>query len=204
MTRDRREEMLEFQAAGVEDLLYRPKVATAFLAEGSDLAEAKAAIGEIGLEAKTIEDLADDQAASLRPITIALLGFSLVAILASTFGIVNTLLMSVKERTKEIGLLKALGAPDRQVFGLFAAEAIMLGIWGAGLGMILGIAVGSGIGVLVGNAVNDTLPGFSPFGLGLPVLVGAPIVILAIAFLAGALPARRAMRLDPIQALRDE
>jgi len=71
--------------------------------------------------------------------------------LSGGFGIVNTLFMSVQERTREIGLMKAMGMGSRKVFGLFSLEAVFIGF--------LGSAIGVGIGVIVGTAISSLLAG---------------------------------------------
>ena len=75
----------------------------------------------------------------------------MIALLAASFGIVNTLLMSVQERTREIGLMKAMGMGSGKVFGLFSLEAVFIGF--------LGSAIGAGIGILAGSAISRRSPG---------------------------------------------
>lgn len=137
---------------------------------------------------------------------LALNLFGAIALLAATFGIVNTLLISVYERTKEIGLLKALGLSRKQVFTIFAVEAISIGFWGG----VIGAGLGMGIGALINKYATDNLFGGTvieglkllSFPLSNVVLIVA--VIMFIAFLAGIIPALKASRLNPIDALRYE
>lgn len=136
--------------------------------------------------------------------TWVLNGFALIALLAASFGIVNTLLMSVQERTREIGLMKALGMTSGKVFGLFSMEAVLIGVMGSVIGVGLGIGVGAG-----GNAALVEGPLSDVAGLTLftvePVSIAAIVIlIIIIAFLAGTLPARRASKKNPILALRYE
>ncbi|MDP2671497.1 MAG: ABC transporter permease [bacterium] len=127
-----------------------------------------------------------------------------IALLAASFGIVNTLLMAVNERTREIGLMKALGAHRRHIFAIFAFEAISIGFWGG----LLGILVSIGIGTVANNiASNSFLKDFVGFDLlkfpplpSLVILLG----IMLLAFISGALPSIKASRLNPIEALRYE
>ncbi|HEY5847233.1 MAG TPA: FtsX-like permease family protein [Microlunatus sp.] len=124
--------------------------------------------------------------------------------MAAGFGIVNTLLMSVSERSREIGLLKAMGLGGGRIFTLFSMEAVFIGF--------LGSAIGAGAAVLVGTIVNGVLAGCVLAGLpGLTVLAFAPATVLGIvalvmgiAFVAGSIPALRAARQDPIESLRYE
>lgn len=132
--------------------------------------------------------------------------FGGIALLAAAIGIVNTLLMSVEERTREIGLDKALGMSSGRIFAEFALEAIALGFWGS--------VVGVTVALIVGNIVNAAThaPGgflevfptfnlfeFTPWNV-LPII----LIIMFIAFLAGTAPAIKAARKNPIDALRYE
>jgi putative ABC transport system permease protein len=130
--------------------------------------------------------------------------FAIITLLAASFGVINTLLMSVQERTKEIGLMKAMGMGKGRIFLLFSSEALLLGFWGSFLGVLLAMGVGQ-----IANSIASK--GFLKDFEGLHLLafpirsVGLIIIgIMAVAFLAGTLPARRAAGLDPIEALRYE
>ncbi|HKX73661.1 MAG TPA: FtsX-like permease family protein [Candidatus Saccharimonadales bacterium] len=137
-------------------------------------------------------------------ITAALNIIGIIALVAASFGIINTLLMSVYERTQEIGLMKALGMRRSKVFALFAIEAALVGFWGSA------VAVGAAFGA--SNLVNDYaaanfLKDFEGFTLLVVDPSGALFVvglIMLIAFVAGTLPALKASRLNPIEALRSE
>jgi putative ABC transport system permease protein len=137
-------------------------------------------------------------------ITAALNVVGVIALLAASFGIINTLLMSVYERTREIGLMKAVGMHRRTVFALFAVEAALVGFWGSVIAV--GIAALASIGIN-NLAATTFLKDFEGFTLLVVDPAGALFVIgliMLIAFLAGTLPAIKASRLDPIEALRSE
>ncbi|HUD20914.1 MAG TPA: ABC transporter permease [Candidatus Saccharimonadales bacterium] len=130
--------------------------------------------------------------------------FAIIALLAASFGVINTLLMSVQERTKEIGLMKAVGMGRRRIFLLFSIEAILLGFWGSFLGVLVAIGVGKIANQIATRTFLKDFEGlhllaFPPMNLVLIVLG-----IMFVAFLAGTLPARRASGLNPIDALRYE
>nr|AIA13173.1 FtsX-like permease family [uncultured bacterium] len=137
-------------------------------------------------------------------ITTALNVVGVIALFAASFGIINTLLMSVYERTQEVGLMKALGMRRAKVFALFAIEAVLVGFWGS----VVAVATGYGVSKVVTQwASTSFLKDFQGFEL----LVVTPmnalfvvVLIMAIAFLAGTLPALKASRLNPIEALRSE
>ena len=200
------EELYELQVSGLE--VDQPQAYVQAVADVEDMAAheqaVKTALSDEGFMAMTVEDQLGVITGIIDTVTWVLNGFALIALLAASFGIVNTLLMSVQERTREIGLMKALGMSARKVFALFSMEAVMLGIMGSVIGVGLGVAVG-----LVGNAalVNGPLSGvagLSLFAVDAMAIVLIVLLILAIAFLAGTLPAARAARKDPIEALRYE
>lgn len=123
----------------------------------------------------------------------ALLGaIAAISLLVGGIGITNIMLVSVTERTREIGIRKALGAPPSAILGQFLVEAVILSLVGGGIGVALGIA-----GTLV------PLGSFTPILLPSAV-VAAVVVSAAIGVFFGSFPARRAARLSPIEALRRE
>jgi putative ABC transport system permease protein len=200
------EELYALQTSGLE--VDQPQTYVQAVADVEDMAAneqaVKTALSEEGFMAMTVEDQLGVITGIIDTVTWVLNGFALIALLAASFGIVNTLLMSVQERTREIGLMKALGMSGGKVFGLFSTEAVMLGIMGSVIGVGLGIVVG-----LVGNAalVNGPLSGvagLSLFAVDPLAIVLIVLLILVIAFLAGTMPAARAAKKDPIEALRYE
>lgn len=151
-----------------------------------------------------VSELAESFESVFDIITLSLAGFSGVALLAAAIGIINTQLMSVFERIKEIGLLKALGMPNKKVRRLFSYEAIIIGIVGA----LVGSVVALGIQEFTNNIFSDGLAdiGFTNGIINLSIedvlMVVAGLGILS--WIAGVIPARKAQKLDPIQALREE
>ena len=149
-----------------------------------------------------------DQIKNLTNVVNAITGgltvFGSIALLAASFGIINTLYMSVRERTREIGLMKAMGLSNGKIFQLFSIEAILIGV----IGSILGILLASLAGTALNNfATANFLKGLEGFELTKFTLQNNTIITIAIAivaFLAGALPSRSASKKDPIEALRYE
>jgi putative ABC transport system permease protein len=137
-----------------------------------------------------------------------LMGLGAVALLVASLGIVNTMLMAVIERTREIGILKAIGARDRTIALLFICEAGMLGLLG-GLG---GAVLGLGVGELTSVIVNEyyIIPSGGPdsavdlYRFPLWLWAAALGLAVGIAWVAALYPARRASRIDPVRALRYE
>jgi len=149
---------------------------------------------------------------ALSTLNLFFLSIGLVALTAGGFGVMNTMFMAVAERTREIGILKSIGAGDRFIFTLFIAEALIIG------------AVGSLAGVGVGVLVTQLIPRFAVFGgarllpgarqfssvpqniSGLtitPQVVGTAVLIgIAVSVVAGLVPSYRAARIRPAEAIR--
>ena len=176
---------------------------TALAADGQDPAEVKVAIEKEGYTAQTAEDLQNVIFTVVNTLQGIVLGFGIVALIASVFGIINTQYISVLERTREIGLMKALGMRGKSVSRLFQFEAAWIGF--------LGGIIGAAIAVVLGTALNPWITETLSLGEGNYILIfqAIPIVVMLlvlvlIAMLAGWFPARKAAKLDPIEALRTE
>jgi putative ABC transport system permease protein len=140
----------------------------------------------------TQESVVSSLSSILTALTLALGGIAAVSLSVAGIGIMNVMLVSVSERTEEVGLLKAVGARDRQILAVFLAEAVLL----AALGGLTGLALGwGGIRLLVW-----TYPAF-PAATPLWAAAAALATSLGVGALFGVLPARRATRLDPVAAL---
>jgi putative ABC transport system permease protein len=122
-----------------------------------------------------------------------------VAIFASLFGIINTLTMSVIERTREIGVLRALGASRWQVRRSIADESVVIGLIGA----LLGIAVGTGLGAALLQGLAAGIPGVE-YRPPLATMAAVAVAGVLLGLLAAIIPARRAARLDVIRAISYE
>jgi putative ABC transport system permease protein len=122
-----------------------------------------------------------------------------VAVIVSLLGVINTLAMSVIERTREIGVLRALGSSRWQVRSTMIDESLLITVAGA----FAGIVLGSVIALLWIQSMDNFMPGISfSFPLGTTVVIAIAAVVLGM--LAAILPARRAARLDPIAAISYE
>jgi putative ABC transport system permease protein len=128
-------------------------------------------------------------------LTTGVLVIAAIAVFVGAMGILTIMWVSVHERTQEIGLIKALGASNRQVMAVFLAEASALSLAGGGLGVALGLGGGWALSALIPGFWVETPPTIIPICLAVAQGVGVT---------AGILPAMRAARLDPIEALRTE
>jgi putative ABC transport system permease protein len=131
--------------------------------------------------------------------------FGSLALAVASIGIVNTLVMAILERRREIGIMKALGASDADVRGLFFAEAGAMGLVGGAVGVSLGWAIGR----LINFGTNIYLerqhfPPAQIWSVPLWLVLGAIAFSMIVSLLSGLYPAARAARLDPVQALRYE
>ncbi len=128
----------------------------------------------------------------LRVLTLALVGIASISLAVAGIGIMNVMLVSVSERTQEIGLMKAVGATRAQVLGLFLAEAAALSALGGLLGVLIGYSL-----LTAASALYPSFPLRAPVWA----VVAAFSVSIAVGITFGVLPAARAVRLDPVAAL---
>ncbi len=200
-------ELSSLRTAGIEGADENSVIAIAYLDDGlstTEIDDVTAALDDAGFSAQTIEDQLGIVTTIIAGITGVLNAFAIVALIAAAFGIVNTLLMSVQERTREIGLMKAMGMSSGRIFTLFSLEAITIGVIGSLLGVGAAMLVGSGIGAALAAGPLAELEGLSLFAFEPLSLLGVVLLISAIAFVSGALPASRAARQRPIESLRYE
>lgn len=178
--------------------------ATATLDPGASVTTVKKSLADDGFLGQTIQDQLGQFQTVISGIVGVLNAFAVIALIAAGFGIINTLLMSVQERTREIGLMKAMGMGGGKVYTLFSLEAVFIGFLGSAIGAGVAIALGTGISnVLAGTLLKD-LPGLQIMQFAPGSVATIILVVMFIAFLAGTLPARRAARQNPIEALRYE
>ncbi len=127
-------------------------------------------------------------------LTLLLGGIASISLVVGGIGIMNIMLVSVRERTREIGIRKAIGARGRDILAQFLVEALTLSL----LGGLIGIAVGLGVSALIGQ-----IAGWG-FAFNPSTVVAAVMFSLLVGVVFGVWPARQAARLDPISALRYE
>jgi putative ABC transport system permease protein len=146
------------------------------------------------LQAQTNADLVDRIERIVDRLTRFVTGIAVIALVVGAVGIANIMLVSVTERTREIGIMKAVGARNRDVMQLFLVEAVLLGALGAAIGVPLGV-LGGWAATQYAEIALVLAPGWFAVAVAVGVLVGV---------VAGVYPAWRAARVDPIEALRYE
>ncbi|MEU4244152.1 ABC transporter permease [Actinoplanes sp. NPDC026619] len=158
-----------------------------------------------GYDVKTGQQLADDNAAGLKEFlgffNKILLGFASVALFVGIFLILNTFSIIVAQRTRELAMMRALGASRRQVIGSVLLEAVVIGLVAALLGLGAGVGVGAALGELFAS-LND---GFEMATVGVPLsaILSSLIVGVLVTVVAAVLPALRASRISPVAAMQD-
>ena len=155
--------------------------------------------GEDTFTVMSTSTLAGQVTSIMSAVSIALGGIAGIALLVAGIGISNTMYMTILERTKEIGIMKAIGAAGPDILKIFLTEAAIIGL----IGGIVGVMLGTGISRVLGYVLESQ-------GLPLKTVVTADLAMFAAGFslvvgvASGFLPARKAAMLDPIQALRYE
>ncbi len=150
--------------------------------------------GEYSYGTGTEDNYADDLKTLTNAIQMMLVGIASLSLLVGGIGVMNIMLVSVTERTSEIGLKKALGAKRRVILWQFLTESAVLTSFGGLLGIVAGIALAKGISVVTGM----------DFGISVPWIIISVLFSMFIGILFGAMPANQASKLNPIDALRRE
>jgi putative ABC transport system permease protein len=175
-------------------------LATVNFKKSANLADTRAAVNALGKTVPTV-DIADqsefkkqarDQIGQLLKVIYGLLA---LAIIIAALGIVNTLALSVIERTREVGLLRAIGTTRPQVRALIRVEAVIVALFGA----VLGVALGTGFGIALVSALKDQ--GIDTLALPWTTMVACFALAGVIGVLAAIIPARRAARMDVLTAI---
>jgi putative ABC transport system permease protein len=146
-------------------------------------------------KAQTREEFVDNQISGLNDILNILYVLLALSVIVSLFGIVNTLVLTVFERTRELGMLRAIGMTRRQVRRMIRHESVITALIGGVLGIILGIVLGA---LLIARV------DFIEFALPTTQIIVFAIATIIVGILAAIFPARRAAKLDPLKALQYE
>jgi putative ABC transport system permease protein len=167
--------------------------------------DVEAAVKKMGFNTFSIVDATRSLQQFFAVLDLFLGIFGSLALAVASIGIVNTLVMAILERRREIGIMKALGASDADVRGLFFAEAAAMGLFGGGVGVALGWTIGRVINF--GTNVYLRRQHFPPeqiWSVPAWLVLGAIAFAIVMSLVSGLYPAWRAARLDPVEALRYE
>ena len=170
-----------------------------------DLDPVRKEIEEMGLHVFTISDQLEDIKRGFLVMDSILGAIGLVALLIAALGIINTMVMSILERTREIGIMKAIGGSDREIKTIFFIEAGAIGFIGSVFGLLLGYLFTQVANFVINNYVipeNDLDVRLFYFPVWL--ILGAIGFSILISLFAGLYPASRAARIDPVKALRHD
>jgi len=135
----------------------------------------------------------------LNIVTAFLAGVAAISLLVGGIGIANTMFTSVLERTKDIGVMKAVGAKNKDIMMIFLIEAGLFGLIGGVVGAVIGIGAALGVSAMANRALGVELLAAE---ISYPLLIGAVVFSFFIGVLSGITPARRASRLNVVEALR--
>lgn len=172
------------------------------VAKGIDkITGVRRSITEIGFATTAPENLIASVQRYLRVVEIVLGAIGLIALVIASLGITNALLAAVRERRREIGVLKAIGARDRDVMRVFLLDASVLGFTGGVLGTAAGFATAFGVSQIVNRYLADQGLAGVTLGLPLPIIVASILGSTLLALGAGAIPARRAAHLPAREAM---
>lgn len=164
-------------------------------------------IEKLGLTAYSLAKVIKELRTTILLIAIGIGLIALGMLFVACIGIANTMIMSVLQRTREIGILKAVGASDRDVRRLFLFEGGTIGFIGAAIGLSLSLlaeAPGNAIIRMVTPRNSDLPLDATYFTYPVWMLIGVPALVTTIALVAAYIPALRASRMDPVQSLRYE
>lgn len=170
----------------------------------TQIANLKNILSNEGYNGQTIQDQENTLFTVINAATDVLMFFAVITLVAASFGIINTLFMSVQERTREIGIMKALGLSKTKIFMLFSIEALLIGFWGSLIGILFANILGNILNSVMSKGFLKDFTGLNLLsfpGTTSLIIIGS---IMLVAFIAGTLPARRASKKDPIEALRYE
>ncbi len=156
--------------------------------------------GEETFEVRTSEDLLRLINQLFGTIQVVLVGIGAISLIVGSVGVMNTMYTSVLERTKEIGIMKSIGATNSNIMQIFLIESGILGVVGGTVGIILGISMAKAVEMFASATLFVPLKAY----VGIDLIIGALILSFTMGCVAGLLPAKKASSLNPVDALRYE
>jgi len=170
-----------------------------------DLERVKSRVGDMGYTTFALADQFEQVTKGFYFMDMVLAAVGMIAIIVAALGIVNTMVMSILERFREIGIMKAVGAGDGDIKRIFFFESGAIGLLGGAAGCVLGWAVS----LVINRVVNfymarQGMPHIEYFAFPFWIFLGAMGFSLLVSLVSGIYPARRAARVDPVVALRHD
>jgi len=171
----------------------------------ANIPEVKDTIGNMGYSASAVADTLDQMNNVFKIVRMVLGALGIIALIVASIGMFNTMTISLLERTREIGIMKALGAGNFDVWKLFLTEAIMIGFLGGAAGTFIGWAMGKifnfGINMLATSMGGEKV---NLFVTPMWFIISIISFSFFVGFFTGIYPARRAAKINPLEALRYE
>lgn len=158
-------------------------------------------IKEMGYNVETNAELMESMKKQMAIIQAVLGGIGAVSLFVAAIGIANTMMMSIYERTKEIGVMKVLGCSLKNIRGMFLMEAAFIGAFGGVIGNILSVLMSFVINLLAGRA--QMLDGANISYIPIWLILASIGFAMLVGIIAGYFPAKRAMKLSPLEAIRN-
>lgn len=171
----------------------------------SNIPAVKDKISQMGYNVTSIVDLIGQIERAFKYIQLVLAGFGIIALLVASIGMFNTMTIALLERTRDIGIMKAIGARKKDIRRMFILEAAIIGFIGGIVGVGGGYLLGVGInGVINGLAKNAGAEPVKLFSTPWQFVIGVLIFSLVVGLMTGIYPSRRAARINSLEALRYE
>jgi len=175
------------------------------VADKNQVDKVKLQIENLGFKTTSIKDTVDQINQFFGIFQVVLLSFGTIAVIVACLGMFNTLTISLLEKTREVGFMKALGTTKRDIYRLFISESLLIGALGSVVGITIGVALGvslnlaiAGLAAATGNQSVEIF--YTPVYLVFVIIA----VSVFISFLTGLYPARRAARINALDAMRYE
>ncbi len=171
----------------------------------ANLEKTKIAIEDLGFTVTSVTDMVNQIDSIFKVVQWILAGFGIIALLVASIGMFNTMTIALLERTRDIGIMKAIGARKKDVKKLFIIEASVIGLLGGISGIIMGLILGQFINLLI-NLLAQKAGGqaVSLFYTPWQFIVGILVFSFLVGIFTGIYPATRASRINPLEALRYE
>lgn len=172
--------------------------------DADNVSEVSNQIKEMGYNVETNAEMMDSAKRQMGIIQAVLGGIGAVSLFVAAIGIANTMMMSIYERTKEIGVMKVLGCSLGNIRGMFLMEAAFIGVLGGIIGNVLSLLISVAINILTANSQMIETEGANISYIPIWLTLLAIGFAMLVGIVAGYFPAKRAMKLSPLEAIRNE